>query len=103
MQELAEERLKKLSSSKKLKGPYSYKISDVKTGAWRRCRPVVHHELCIKCGICSDYCPCGVVEQNEIVEIDYTYCKGCGICVEGCPKHAIEFVDEETFCTGGES
>ncbi|WP_353095977.1 4Fe-4S dicluster domain-containing protein [Tissierella praeacuta] len=86
--------MKKLLSMKKLRGPYSVKISDVKTGTWRRYRPVVNQEKCIKCGICADYCPCGVVEILDKVIIDYDYCKGCGICVEGCPKKAIDFIEE---------
>lgn len=101
MQKLVEEHMKKLSSLKKLKGPYSIKISDVKTGAWRNFRPVIDHEKCIKCKICIIHCPCGVMELNEIVTIDYDYCKGCGICVEECPTGAIEFIEEEKFSKGG--
>ena len=97
MQKLAEERMKKLPSMKKFKGPYSVKISDVKTGAWRKHRPVIDHNNCIKCGICIEYCPCGVIEKQDKVMIDYIYCKGCGICVEECPKKAIEFVEESQF------
>lgn len=99
MQKLVEERMKKLQSMRKLKGPYSVKISDVKTGTWRRERPVIDLEKCIKCSICVEYCPCGVIEKDEIVSIDYTYCKGCGICAEECPKKAITFVPESNFKT----
>lgn len=104
MQRLVEERIKNLSSLKKLKlkGPYSIKISDVKTGSWRTFRPVIDHEKCIKCKICIEHCPCGVMElEKDIVTIDYTYCKGCGICVEECPTNAIEFIKEENFKEGG--
>lgn len=94
MQKLAEERMKKLPFMEKLKGPYSVKISDVKTGTWRRYRPVIDHGKCIKCGICIELCPCGVIEKEDKIIIDYTYCKGCGICVEECPKKAIDFIDE---------
>jgi pyruvate ferredoxin oxidoreductase delta subunit len=97
MQKLVEERLKKLPSMKKLEGPYSVKIADVKTGTWRKHRPVIDDIKCIKCSICSEYCPCGVIERGDRVTIDYTYCKGCGICVEECPKKAISFVDETDF------
>ncbi|MEA5060222.1 MAG: 4Fe-4S dicluster domain-containing protein [Clostridia bacterium] len=94
--------MKKLESLKKLKGPYSVKRSDVKTGAWRHQRPVIDPALCIKCGICGEYCPCGVVDTaGERVTIDYTYCKGCGICVEECPKKAIRFVPEREFAGEG--
>lgn len=92
MQKLVQEHIKKLSSLKQLKGPYSYKITDVHTGVWRYRRPVVKDESCIACGICVDFCPCGVIEKEaDSIKIDYTYCKGCGICVEECPKKAIDF------------
>lgn len=94
MQKLAEERLQTLASMKKLKGPYSVKIADVRTGAWRSQRPVIDRKLCIKCRICEEYCPCGVIETGDAVAIDYTYCKGCGICAEQCSRNAIFFVAE---------
>ncbi len=97
MQKLVEERLKKLASMPKLKGPYSVKIADVPTGTWRQERPVPDAAKCIGCGICVEYCPCGVISQaapKAVVAIDYDYCKGCGICVEECPKQAIDFVPE---------
>lgn len=97
MQKLAEERMKKLSSYKKLKGPYSVKISDVKTGTWRKYRPVITHEKCTRCKLCIEYCPCGVMELKAVVDIDYTYCKGCGICAEECPRKAIAFIEEDKF------
>lgn len=64
-----------------------------KTGTWRVFRPVVDKEKCNACGICSTYCPDGVI--NEELEIDLTYCKGCGICANECPKKAIGMVREE--------
>lgn len=97
MQKLAEERMKKLPSMKKLNGPYSVKISDVKTGTWRNKRPVVDNAKCIKCGICVEDCPCGVVEMTDVINFDYDYCKGCGICANECPKKAIEMVEESKF------
>lgn len=98
MQKLVEEHMKMLSSLNKLTGPYSYKIADVKTGTWRHKRPVVQIEKCVVCGICTEYCPCGVIEKVEkIIQIDYTYCKGCGICAEECPRKAIDFLPEADF------
>lgn len=101
MQKLVEERMKSLALLKKLKGPYSVKISDVPTGTWRNFRPVIDHDRCTKCKICIQHCPCGVMELENIVEIDYIYCKGCGICVEECPVGAIEYIEEEEFLKGG--
>jgi pyruvate ferredoxin oxidoreductase delta subunit len=95
--------MSRLKSLKKLKGPYSYKISDVKTGAWRRARPIINNERCVRCGICAEYCPCGVIEKEDYqMVIDYTYCKGCGICMEECPKKAVSFQPEAEFEGGGE-
>lgn len=100
MQKLVEEHMKKLSSLNKLTGPYSYKIADVKTGAWRHKRPVINKEKCVLCGICTEHCPCGVIDINKeekLITIDYIYCKGCGICTVECPKKAISFLPEADF------
>lgn len=101
MQKLAEERMKKLEFMKGLKGPYSAKIVDENTGIWRKDRPVINNDLCIKCNICATYCPIGAIEKQEIMVIDYDYCKGCGICEEVCPKKAIDLVNEKNFEEGG--
>lgn len=103
MQELVRQRMKMLETAPKLIGPYSIKISDVKTGAWRYRRPVIRPDDCVLCGICAEYCPCGVVEKREdVMVIDYTYCKGCGICTVECPKKAIDFVLESDLEKEGE-
>ena len=95
MQKLVQQRLKKLEAMPKLIGPVSVKVSDVPTGTWRYRRPVIRHGDGVKCGICAEYCPCGVIEKTEgKMVIDYTYCKGCGICTTECPKKAIDFVLE---------
>ena len=90
MQKLVQQRMKMLEGMPRLIGPMSVKISDVPTGTWRYHRPVIRHDDCVKCGICAEYCPCGVIEKidNKMV-IDYTYCKGCGICAQVCPFGAI--------------
>jgi pyruvate ferredoxin oxidoreductase delta subunit len=64
-----------------------------KTGAWRTFRPVIDPEQCTKCGLCSLYCPEGVISED--LWIDYDFCKGCGICAEECPKKAIRMEREE--------
>ena len=76
MQKLVQQRMKMLEGMPRLIGPMSVKISDVPTGTWRYHRPVIRHDDCVKCGICAEYCPCGVIEKidNKMV-IDYTYCK----------------------------
>jgi pyruvate ferredoxin oxidoreductase delta subunit len=64
-----------------------------KTGAWRTFRPVIDPEKCNQCGLCSLYCPEGVL--GEDLKIDYDFCKGCGICANECPKKAIRMEREE--------
>ena len=76
-----------------------------KTGAWRVEDPVVDHEKCIGCKICSDFCPDDCIVRLQVekeapagtprIEIDMVYCKGCGICAHECPKGAITMVSSE--------
>ena len=43
----------------------------VKTGEWRANRPVVDEAKCIKCGICQEYCPEGIMGmKKEVPDID---------------------------------
>ena len=67
-----------------------------RSGDWRAQRPMWDHDRCIKCGICSLFCPEGCVSQNEqgYFEADYYYCKGCGICARECWTQAITMVEE---------
>jgi 2-oxoacid:acceptor oxidoreductase delta subunit (pyruvate/2-ketoisovalerate family) len=67
-----------------------------RTGDWRAQCPVFNHDRCIKCGICSLFCPEDCVNQNEdgYFEADLYYCKGCGICARECWTQAITMVEE---------
>ena len=90
--------MKMLETLPEIIGPVSVKVSDVHTGAWRYRRPVIRDADCVRCGICAEYCPCGVIEKTDgRMVIDYTYCKGCGICTAECPKKAIDFIEESNF------
>lgn len=68
------------------------------TGEWKAYMPIVNGDKCIKCGICQNFCPEGIMgEVKKIPEIDYDYCKGCSVCANECPVKCIEMkrVEEE--------
>ena len=63
----------------------------VATGLWRTLRPVIDAKSCLRCGLCSSYCPEGAISRDAegMPDIDYAHCKGCMICIVECPAHAI--------------
>ena len=67
-----------------------------RTGDWKAERPVFNHDRCIKCGICSLFCPEDCITQDEegYFEADLYFCKGCGICARECWTQAITMVEE---------
>ena len=71
--------------------------SQYKTGAWRSQRPTYDFRKCIRCGLCSIYCPEGCIERNAegYFEANLFYCKGCGICARECWTQAISMAEEE--------
>jgi len=68
-----------------------------RTGDWRSQRQVVDENKCVKCGLCSLYCPEGCISQQPAghFEANLYYCKGCGICRHECPVKAISMVEEK--------
>ena len=88
--------LEMLKYGKDKLGPAAYIPANAKTGTWRLLSPIPDNIICIRCGICRQYCPCAVIEVDEKgCSIDYVYCKGCGICVNICPKKAIKMFPEK--------
>jgi len=57
--------------------------------------PVIDHELCIKCGKCSEVCPVDVYyesKKDEYPNVAYGEdCSFCGACMLECPSDAIKF------------
>ncbi len=79
--------------------PYSKPGSTVenKTGSWKAFRPKVDFNLCVKCGICHNFCPEGIMgNPKKAPIIDFEYCKGCSICATECPVKAIIMIREQT-------
>lgn len=79
-------------------GPVADQILLVPTGSWRTFKPQLQQALCVRCGICAEYCPTAVIcvqkDAAEALIFDWAFCKGCGICANICPKHALEMVRE---------
>jgi len=70
--------------------------TETKTGEWRALHPVVDGKKCVKCAICQNFCPEGIMgEPGKVPEIDYAYCKGCGVCANECPVKCIEMKQDE--------
>ena len=67
------------------------------TGSWRSNRPEPELELCVRCGLCSIYCPEGCVAFDGVgyPDVNMDYCKGCGICARECVTSCITMVPQE--------
>jgi pyruvate ferredoxin oxidoreductase gamma subunit len=66
-----------------------------RTGDWKSQHPVWDDSKCIKCGICSLFCPEGCISQNQegYFRGNMYFCKGCGICSHECWPQAIKMVE----------
>lgn len=72
--------------------------SDRKPGAIRRYRIDIYKDWCKRCGICIEFCPASVLEQDESGHPrvkNQEACIGCRQCEIRCPDFAIEIQDEE--------
>ncbi|MBU9728899.1 4Fe-4S binding protein [Lachnospiraceae bacterium ASD4241] len=84
-------------AKRRVLGPCSHILVAAHTGSWRMERPQVEEEACIRCGICSKYCPTACITVNKEgcpLEFDWHYCKGCGICANECPRQALSMIPE---------
>ena len=48
---------------------------------------IEHNKKCTNCGICTENCPMGAIENGIIGK----NCIRCLRCVTGCPENALEF------------
>lgn len=66
------------------------------TGSWRTRRPIWDAEKCKNCLLCWINCPDSsiLVENREMVGIDYDHCKGCGVCCVACKFDALHLQNE---------
>jgi pyruvate ferredoxin oxidoreductase delta subunit len=66
------------------------------TGDWKSQHPEWDDSRCIKCGICSLFCPDECISQQKdgYFRSNLFYCKGCGICAQECWTQAIHMVEE---------
>jgi NAD-dependent dihydropyrimidine dehydrogenase PreA subunit len=50
----------------------------------------VDHDLCIGCGICSEFCQFDAIKMIDgLTGIDHEKCMGCGVCGNKCEQKAI--------------
>jgi pyruvate ferredoxin oxidoreductase gamma subunit len=65
------------------------------TGDWKSQHPEWNSAVCIKCGICSIFCPefCISQQKDGYFRSNEFYCKGCGICAQECWTKAIKMVE----------
>jgi dihydroorotate dehydrogenase (fumarate) len=54
--------------------------------------PVINHEKCTKCGLCTKICPYFALSLEDKVVVDKEKCFGCSLCESKCPVHAISGV-----------
>ncbi|MDD5312543.1 MAG: 2-oxoacid:acceptor oxidoreductase family protein [Dehalococcoidia bacterium] len=66
------------------------------TGDWKSQHPEWDNTKCIKCGICSLFCPEACIHEQAdwYFRADLFFCKGCGICAHECWTQAIKMVEE---------
>ena len=76
-------------------GPYYIpKKENGEKAVFLKAKPIVDHDICIKCGKCADCCPMGSISK----EMDYetmSICIKCHACIQVCPADARSFHDSD--------
>lgn len=58
---------------------------------------VIYQKWCKACGICSDLCPQGTLDVDEVGKVFIKFpdsCTGCKICELHCPDFAIMVIGD---------
>ncbi len=75
----------------------------VKRRRKRKHTVLINEPWCKNCGICSEFCPTGALEDaghGEPHITDMDLCNGCQLCVVRCPDFAV-VVEERNTDDGG--
>lgn len=56
---------------------------------------IIDKERCIRCGICAQDCPTGVIEMHDFPVLNKTGCNGCQHCLAVCPTGALSVLDKK--------
>ncbi len=50
---------------------------------------IINEDDCTACGACSEVCPVGAINVEDVAHVDNDECVECGACVDECPNGAI--------------
>ena len=57
----------------------------------------INPDLCINCGVCTEYCQFNALVENENhIAPQPDLCMGCGVCVNKCAFNALELGRDES-------
>lgn len=54
---------------------------------------IINKDICIRCGLCQEYCPLGVIQRVGDIVDKCDVCNGKPLCVEACPSGALKIID----------
>jgi uncharacterized protein (DUF362 family)/NAD-dependent dihydropyrimidine dehydrogenase PreA subunit len=77
----------RLSFKKPLSANFPYLIYFA--GLLPRLRIAFDPERCVRCGLCGEKCPAGVISFHPGPECDHRRCIRCYCCMEVCPHSAV--------------
>lgn len=82
-----------------LKGnyPFTWKGYDPSAPSGHPTYPhIITADTCTQCGLCADNCPWGIIDKNDLKNVDHTRCMRCFRCIKNCPVSA-KLVKDEVF------